>query len=110
MAGSFRKSQLKMPLTDRCVWSRLTGVFLLVSLSLANAQSGGVYSITRSTVDGGGGTVQGGPYVLTGTTGQPEPGPAHAGGVYAVTGGFWPADADANVVAGDGLFADGFEN
>jgi hypothetical protein len=48
------------------------------------------YSIDWSTIDGGGGTSAGGDYVLEGTIGQPDAGPASSGGDYTLQGGFWP--------------------
>ena len=47
------------------------------------------YEISWYTIDGGGGTSTGGPYVLTGTIGQPDADWA-SGGVYELLGGFWP--------------------
>jgi hypothetical protein len=68
---------------------------------IAAAQSGGAYSLTRSTVDGGGQTfATGGAYQVGGTAGQPDAGPM-TGGLYALNGGFWapatsgPVDAPA---------------
>ena len=46
------------------------------------------YSIDWYTIDGGGGTSSGGPYQLTGTTGQPDAG-YHDEGPYELLGGFW---------------------
>lgn len=46
------------------------------------------YHIVWSTIDDGGGQSSGGPYVLTGTTGQPDAGYS-AGGEYELLGGFW---------------------
>jgi len=63
----------------------------LIVASAALAQSGNGYDLTWWTVDGGGGQVQGGGYTLTGTAGQPEPGPVLAGGDYTLHSGFWPA-------------------
>ena len=56
---------------------------------LALAQSGGDYDLSWSTIDGGGGTIKGGSYVLTGTIGQPDTAYS-AGGQYELLGGFWP--------------------
>jgi hypothetical protein len=62
---------------------------LLLAASSAFAQSGGPYTLTWSTIDGGGGTFStGGAYSLGGTAGQPDAGNL-AGGAYAVAGGFW---------------------
>jgi len=46
------------------------------------------YTIPWWTVDSGGGVSQGGPYNLSGTVGQPEPG-SLSGGLYLIKGGFW---------------------
>jgi len=57
----------------------------------AAAQAGGPYSLTWSTLDGGGGIATGGPYSLSGTTGQPDAGPVTGSG-YSLRGGFWSPD------------------
>ncbi len=68
---------------------------ILVSMvGLALAQSGGDFEITRSTIDGGGGTSSGGGFVLSGTIGQPDAGTL-AGGDFTLRGGFWQAAAGA---------------
>ena len=68
----------------------LTAVFVcLLLVSPAIAQSGGDYEISWSTIDSGGGRSSGGPYVLTGTIGQPDAAYS-AGGYYELLGGFWP--------------------
>ncbi len=41
------------------------------------------------SIDCGGGTVNGGGYTVTGSTGQPEGPAAMSGGGYSVSGGFW---------------------
>jgi hypothetical protein len=66
----------------------LVALALLALASSALAQSGGPYTLSWSTVDGGGGTSTGGPYALAGTIGQPDAGPL-AGGNYTLSGGFW---------------------
>lgn len=59
------------------------------------AQSGGVYDLSWSTVDGGGWTFStGGVYSLGGTAGQPDAG-LMVGGVYTLDGGFWGGGAVA---------------
>ena len=58
---------------------------LMVHLS-AQAQS---YSIDWYKIAGGGGTSTSSLYSVSGTIGQPDAGGAMAGGIYAVTGGFW---------------------
>lgn len=56
----------------------------------ALAMRGGPYQLTRSTIDGGGGTSSGGAYILSGTIGQPDAAYS-AGGQYEILGGFWPS-------------------
>jgi uncharacterized membrane protein len=73
----------------------LTAVLALAGTVLA-AQTGVSYNITRWTVDGGGGRLTGGGYTLTGTVGQPEPGPALSGGGYTLTSGFWPGGGSSS--------------
>jgi hypothetical protein len=59
-------------------------------LMLVFASVGGAdYRIVWSTLDGGGGTISGGPYLLTNTIGQPDAA-ISAGGDYELLGGFWP--------------------
>jgi hypothetical protein len=72
------------------------GLVLLVALVLllgvagaALAQTGGGYDLTWWTVDGGGGRLEGGGYVLDSTAGQADAGPALSGGGYGLAGGFW---------------------
>jgi hypothetical protein len=47
------------------------------------------YSVSRYTVDSGGGVSIGGSYIVRGTIGQPDAG-VSAGGSYELLGGFWP--------------------
>jgi len=80
--------QIKMNLIGGNVKVALLGVFLLMTVP-ASAQSGGDYYLSWHTIDGGGGTSSSGPYVLTGTIGQPDAAYS-AGGSYELLGGFWP--------------------
>lgn len=76
----------------------LAGLLICASHAVqspASAQSGGGYTIKKSTIDSGGGTIAGGDYILTGTAGQHDAAPI-AGGDYFITGGFWsPAPSAA---------------
>jgi hypothetical protein len=78
---------------DRMILKDAELVFLLLCLLpllLPSLSRGaGSYEITWYTIDGGGGTSSGGPYVLTGTIGQPD-GDWCSGGPYELLGGFWP--------------------
>lgn len=64
-------------------WISLFVLFSIVATGYAD------YSITWSTIDGGGGTSSGGQYVVTGTIGQHDAAYSE-GGDYEVLGGFWP--------------------
>jgi hypothetical protein len=69
----------------------LPWVVLFICVALAwpvQAQTGGGYDLTWSTVGGGGGVSSGGAYSLGGTIGQSDAG-AMTGGVYTLVGGFW---------------------
>ncbi len=66
----------------------LLAIFLLITAH-ALAQSGGDYTLTWSTIDGGGGQSSGGPYTLTATIGQPDAAYS-SGGDYELLGGFLP--------------------
>jgi hypothetical protein len=64
---------------------------LVVGTALsAHAQSGGLFTLNWSTLDGGGGTSTGGVYSVSGTIGQPDAG-TMSGGNYSLAGGFWGA-------------------
>ena len=76
-------------------------VFAFASALLATAQN---YSVGWFTVDGGGGTSAGGVYSVSGTVGQPDPGPLLTGGHFTVAGGFWVfEDAPQLRIRQDGL-------
>jgi hypothetical protein len=82
-------------MTEHRTLARRTAVLaLLVVLvplltAAANAQQGGPYELTWSTVDGGGAMwSEGGSYVLGGTAGQADAGTLTGGG-YELRGGFW---------------------
>ncbi len=67
----------------------LVGLLLLLSLSLATiVWAGGGYDLSWWTMDGGGGTVTGSSYTLSGTVGQPDAASLSGGG-YVLSGGFW---------------------
>ena len=63
----------------------LAGLAFLILTAKLHAQS---YSITWSTIDGGGGSSTGGVFTVSGTIGQPDAG-CMTGGNYAIEGGFW---------------------
>jgi hypothetical protein len=79
---------------------------LLVTPSLL-AQTGGDFTIVRSTMDAGGGGLVAGNYQLNGTIGQAEAFSRSAiSDNYIVTGGFW---ANGALLIDEGIFQDGFE-
>lgn len=92
-------------------------VFLLVTVPAL-----GQYDLSWSTIDGGGGTSSGGPYVVMGTSGQADAAWS-AGGDYELLGGFWPGEplcavdfyhfvrfAELWLETGPGLAADLYED
>jgi len=62
---------------------------LLLFTVPAFSQGAGPYTISRYTIDGGGGTSSGGTYKLFGTIGQPDA-DWSSGGEYELLGGFQP--------------------
>ena len=81
----------------------LMTVLLPFSNNLKAQSSGGDFTITKSTIDNGGGTSSGGDFSLVGTIGQHDANQTQSsGGDFLLAGGFWAK-------ATDGLFKDGFE-
>jgi hypothetical protein len=74
-------------------------LLLLACLALIAglARAAGGYSLDWWTADGGGGISAGGDYLLSGTIGQPDAGPALAGGNYRLEGGFWGGALSGNI-------------
>ena len=68
---------------------------LLMPIVLALANNG--YDLSWWTVDGGGGSSTAGSYTLSGTAGQPDPS-VLAGGSYTLTGGFWSAASQGQLL------------
>jgi len=64
-------------------------VSTMLLIVLAESSTNGQYEISWYTIDGGGGTSRGGPYVLSGTIGQPDADWSRADS-YELLGGFWP--------------------
>jgi hypothetical protein len=62
---------------------------LLFIILFTVATAFGDYELSWYTIDGGAGRSSGGPYVLTGTIGQPDAAYS-SGGNYELLGGFWP--------------------
>ena len=98
------------------------GLGILVLLFVYSTARAQPYTIDWYTVDGGGGDLVGGPFLLSGTVGQHDAGGPLVGGGFVLTSGYWasgvvppPCLADFN---GDGLidffdiaeFLDAFSN
>jgi len=66
----------------------LTALLFWLS-SNAQAQSGGGYDLSWSTIDGGATFSSGGSYSLGGTIGQADAEAMLSGGSYTLSGGFW---------------------
>ena len=67
----------------------LTGVLVLSLTWVATALPANL-TLSRWTVDGGGGTLGDGRYAVAGTIGQSDAGPVLSNGGYSLTGGFRP--------------------
>ena len=67
---------------------RLLMLCIVLVILVMPSRATGPYEISWYTIDGGGGTSVGGPYVLSGTIGQPDADWSRAGG-YELLGGFW---------------------
>lgn len=59
-----------------------------IGLAALKAASGAAVELAAWTIDGGGGALSGGGWILSGTWGQPDAG-ALTGGSFALQGGFW---------------------
>lgn len=70
-----------------------TVLFMVLAAGSVLAQTGGLYNLTWSSIDGGGGESSGGDFTLRGTVGQPEANEVLSGGVYNLVGGFWKLPA-----------------
>ena len=78
-------------------------VLLTLSLALCALPGAAQQTITKHTVDNGGGRSTGGTYVLRGTAGQHDAVPMLSNGQYRLGGGFWTS------LPSDDIFSDGFE-
>lgn len=84
------------------------GLAVLWVLPLA-AQSGGIFELTWSSIDGGGGIATGGTFRVLGSVAQPDATPVAPllGGTFRLLPGFLVLGE--NAPAADSIFADGFE-
>jgi hypothetical protein len=74
------------------------------------AAQGAGFAVPRHVIGSGGGSSSGGVFAVKGTIGQADADPLQpsTGGVFAITGGFWPGAIPPGPV-GDAVFANGFE-
>ena len=79
-------------------------LFLLVSITVSIAQTGGDFTITKSTIASGGGTSNGGNFSLNATIGQADASNELTGGNFALNGGFWHPSINNDII-----FKNGFE-
>jgi hypothetical protein len=85
----------------------LLGCGLLAGAAPAGLPAAGDFTLTRSTIDGGGGASAGGQFALAGTIGQPDASAnAAAAAEWQLNGGFWAGLGDLL----DLIFKDGFED
>jgi hypothetical protein len=89
------------------VIAALTGLGVWLPL---HAQSGGIYKISRSTIDAGGGLSTGGVYSVHGTIGQHDAAVPMTGGSFVLQPGFWtPSNVDLTGQLPALVFRNGFE-
>lgn len=91
---------MKAPIMNKPITAAITATLATTALA------GPAYQITWSTIDSGGGTSNAGAFTLSGTIGQPDASPALTGGVYTLTGGFWPAINAASPACNDADLAE----
>src|SRR5262245_35065389 len=79
-------------MTSRLTYSRIS-CYITVAAMLAGPAIalGTQYDLSWYTIDGGGGTITGGGFTLSGTIGQPDAQmpPVMNGGAFQLTSGFW---------------------
>ncbi len=80
-------------------------IALLFWVSNLVAQSGGIYSIKKSSINSGGSTSSGAEYSVQGIVGQSDASEDQTGGDFTVGGGFVPV-----ITLPDHMFSSGFEN
>lgn len=78
----------------------LLAVLLCCLVLVGDVLAGSGYDLSWWTVDGGGGSSSGGSYVLGGTAGQADVGPAMSGDGYQLVGGFWGGAPSGGLIFG----------
>jgi hypothetical protein len=76
----------------------LAALMAILITSFAVAQTGGVFDLAWSTIDGGGGSSSGGSYALNGTSGQSDAAGLSGNGNFTLNSGFWQDEAVNNYV------------
>ncbi len=79
----------------------------LIVSGLGNTQTGGNFTIQKSTIASGGGKSSGGNFMLTGTIGQVDANDVLEGGDFSLAGGFW--NHSLVIPRDDLIFNNGFE-
>lgn len=73
--------------------------------NVAYAQTGSGYDLSWHTTDGGGDTLTGSGYSLSGTVGQPDAATQTlSSSGYSLTGGFWPVAAGGGSSGGQSVY------
>lgn len=85
-----------------------TVMALLLLSTIGNTQSGGNFTVEKSTIASGGGHSEGGNFTLSASIGQHDANTESTGGDFALNGGFWVAKTPIIVI--ENIFVDGFEN
>jgi hypothetical protein len=88
----------------RTLYRALLACLALLLVAGLSSAAGPAYRIGRWTVDGGGGTLRGGGYTLSGTAGQADAGQPLRGGGYTLGGGFWAGGEAASGPMDDHVF------
>ena len=89
--------------------SRVALLLALAATGAACAQSAGVYDLSWSTLDNGGGRASAGVYELNASVAQSDAQPGANAGVYSVAPGYWPGVQSGNGPLPDAIFRSGFE-
>jgi hypothetical protein len=81
-------------------------LLLLITSAITYAQSGGDFTIKKSSIDAGGGNSSEGDFTINGTIGQVDASSVISGGTFSLTGGFWTQEP---VFREDMMFKNGFK-
>jgi hypothetical protein len=76
-------------ITPLIIVTSILGILFLLTAGGFAIAAPNAFTINWWTVDGGGGTSQGGDFTVSGNIGQHDTSPLMEGGDYSVVGGFW---------------------